>query len=330
MARLGSVIWLAALTVSGCGGETTAAPAPPSEAPIAPPSAKGPAATPTDPTPALVRRVATLPSSAQWTPAGDTPLPFATHHPQGLARLGDTWFLTTVEVTSPPVRSAARPPFDRSPGAGVGHLIAFGDDGAERGRVPLGDGTVYHPGGLDTDGERLWVPVAEYRPRGRSIVYTVDPATLAATEAFRVPDHIGAIIYDRAGDRLVGASWGARTFYAFDRAGKILARWPNPSGYVDYQDCRGLPDHLAVCGGVRRYRRPDAPGETIRVGGLEIIDLARRAPAWQMPIELYAPGADPRPMTYNATWCDFGPDAAECAFVPSDHPSTLHRYRAAY
>jgi hypothetical protein len=40
----------------------------------------------------------------------------------------------------------------------------------------------------------IWVPVAEYRPDSRSIVYRVDPATLEATEVLRFADHIGGIV----------------------------------------------------------------------------------------------------------------------------------------
>ena len=318
---------LALLLLAGCGAEAepsiVAAPA------VAPATAPPPTSVPpTSAASTLPDRLVTLPSSPTWTPAGDTPLPFATHHPQGIARIGATWYLSAVEVTEAPDPTHARPPLDRSPGAGRGHLIAFADDGTLRARALIGEGTVYHPGGIDTDGEWLWVPVSEYRPRGRSIIYRVDPATLQATEAFRVPDHIGAIIVDR--DRLIGLSWGSRTVYAFSRDGRVLDRRANPSGYIDLQDCRGLADGLALCGGVRRHRHPEAPGGSLRVGGLEVIDLQRFTPVWQMPFETYTPGPDPRPMTYNATDCDFGPTEARCAFVPADQPSVLYRINAAY
>ncbi len=44
-----------------------------------------------------------------------------------------------------------------------------------------GDGAMFHPGGIDFDGQFIWVPVGEYRPDSRSIVYRVDPVTMAAT-----------------------------------------------------------------------------------------------------------------------------------------------------
>ena len=37
---------------------------------------------------------------------------------------------------------------------------------------------MYHPGGIDYDGEYIWGPVAEYRPNSESIIYKVDAETL--------------------------------------------------------------------------------------------------------------------------------------------------------
>ena len=59
--------------------------------------------------------------------------------------------------------------------------------------VVLGEGTMYHPGGIDFDGRDIWVPVAEYRPNSRSIVYRVDPTTRKAVEVFRFGDHLGGV-----------------------------------------------------------------------------------------------------------------------------------------
>jgi hypothetical protein len=57
------------------------------------------------------------------------------------------------------------------------------------------------------------VPVAEYRPNSRSIVYRVDPATMKADEVFRFPDHIGGIVRNTDDNTLHGVSWGSRRFY---------------------------------------------------------------------------------------------------------------------
>ncbi|MCA9540303.1 MAG: hypothetical protein KC620_15500, partial [Myxococcales bacterium] len=153
----------------------------------------------------LLDRLAAAPPPADWAMVGKTPLDFATYHPQGLLRVGDRWLLTTVEIR--------RPPAADDPGEGVGHLIAFDDAGHELARVTLGEGKAFHPGGFDLDGEALLVPVAEYRPDSATIVYRVDPQTLAATVAFRVADHIGAIAVDRLDGTVYGMSWGSRRIY---------------------------------------------------------------------------------------------------------------------
>jgi len=126
--------------------------------------------------------------AATWQPAGARALAFDTFHPQGLVKIGDVCYLSSVEVTTPPVRVAQLVDgADRSPGEGRGHLFKFDADGRLLSDLTLGEGSIYHPGGIDFDGQFIWVPVAEYRPHSRSIVYRVDPITMTATEMFRHP-----------------------------------------------------------------------------------------------------------------------------------------------
>jgi len=51
------------------------------------------------------------------------------------------------------------------------------------GQIELTDGAKYHPGGMDYDGEHIWVSVAEYRPNSKRNIYRVDPNTLASPTA---------------------------------------------------------------------------------------------------------------------------------------------------
>ena len=88
---------------------------------------------------------------------------FRTFHPQGMVKIGETLFVSSVEV------------IDRDAGKGVGHLFKIDMAGALVADLRLGEGAIYHPGGIDYDGTSIWVPVAEYRPDSRSIVYRVDP-----------------------------------------------------------------------------------------------------------------------------------------------------------
>src|SRR5205085_9104249 len=100
-------------------------------------------------------------------------------HPQGMVKIGDAFYVSSVDK-----------------GKGAGHLFKIDRDGNLAGDLPLGAGVVYHPGGIDYDGASIWVPVAEYRPDSRAIVFKVDPQTMKATEVVRVADHIGAIVHD--------------------------------------------------------------------------------------------------------------------------------------
>ena len=174
------------------------------------------------------------------------------------------------------------------PGDGVGHLFKIDGRGTLVADLRLGEGTIYHPGGIDYDGTSIWVPVAEYRPNSRSIIYRVDPATMKATEVFRFADHIGAIVHNTDDHTLHGVSWGSRRFYRWtlDRDGRVTnadadparLRTLNPSHYVDYQDCKyvGAPPDAV------HRRHGNAPrirhATPFRLGGIDLVDLADGRP----------------------------------------------------
>ena len=200
---------------------------------------------------AVVRRVAALTRASSWTLAAAIPLGFPAYHPQGLVKVGDTFHMTAVDK------------------AGLGHLFKIDASGRLLADLKLGEGAIYHPGGIDYDGTAIWVSVAEYRPDSRSIVYRVDPLTMKAAEVFRFADHIGAIVHNTDDHTLHGVSWGSRRFYRWtlDRGGRVTnagvppveLRTLNRSHYVDYQDCRlrrPPPDDL--------HRRDRDPPDTRR------------------------------------------------------------------
>ena len=163
-------------------------------------------------------------------------------------------------MTTPPRRGAGGDGFDRDTGRGVGHLFEATMDGRLVADVVLGEGTIYHPGGLDFDGRDIWVPVAEYRPNSRSIVYRVDPATRKAVEVFRFADHLGGVASNTDDHALHAVSWGSRWIYRFalDRSGRptnadappSTLRAPNRSHYVDYQDCKYAGQQRMLCSGI--------------------------------------------------------------------------------
>jgi hypothetical protein len=270
---------------------------------------------PTAPGPELAARVKTLTRATVWTRVTTIPIGFVTHHPQGMVKIGDTFYVSSVD------RDQAR-----------GHLFKIDKDGALLTDLPLGAGELFHPGGIDFDGKDLWVPVAEYRPDSHAIVYRVDPQTMKATEVFRFADHIGAVAFDTETRTLHGVSWGSRRFYRWTVSadGRVadagtptaLARL-NPSHYVDYQDCHYAGGGTMLCGGVTVFNRP-APLPPFRLGGLELVDLAAGRPVHQAPVPLWLPSG--QVMTENPIWIDTTPQGLRAYFMPEDDRSTIYVY----
>jgi hypothetical protein len=242
---------------------------------------------------------------------------FTTYHPQGMVKVGDTLFVSSVEV--------------RDAGEGAGHLFKIDMAGNLLADLKLGEGTIYHPGGLDYDGRSVWVPVAEYRPNSRSIVFRVDPDSMKATEVFRFADHIGAIVHNTDDGTLHGVSWGSRRFYRWPLGedGKVtkasarpdVLRTLNTSHYLDYQDCKYAGGGCMLCTGVTELRqRPDAA--PFRLGGIDLVNLRDGRPVHQVPVPLWTEaGLD---MTHNPVWIEAREGGLRAYFMPEDDTSTLY------
>ena len=267
-----------------------------------------------------------------WTPAGTIPIQFVTHHPQGMVKIGDAFFVSSVEIKVPTKRFAAPAAgYDRDTGEGVGHLFKIDLKGNLVADLRLGDGSIYHPGGIDFDGRDIWVPVAEYRPNSRAIVYRVDPSTMRATEVLRFADHLGAIVHDVDDGILHAVSWGSRRFYRWTvgKDGRVASdgvpenrRRLNPSHYVDYQDCKYAGDHRMLCTGVTEIRPPGA--SPLRLGGLDLVDLRDGRPLHQLPVLLWTPkGLD---MTHNPVWIERTASGIRAYFMPEDDASAIYTY----
>jgi hypothetical protein len=285
----------------------------------------------------LADRVKNLTRESSWKHVESVPVRFTTHHPQGMVKIGDTLFVSSVEIK---VRTRRQPQssdgHDRDAGEGVGHLFKIDMAGNLIADLRLGADTIYHPGGIDYDGQHIWVPVAEYRPNSRSIVYRVDPATMKATEVFRFPDHIGGIVHNTDDRTLHGVSWGSRRFYRWtlDRSGTVTngdrppeqLRTLNTSHYVDYQDCKYVGGRRMLCSGVTELRpRPEAA--PFRLGGIDLVDLREGRPLHQVPVLLWT--ADGLDMTHNPVWIEAHaerPGALRAYFMPEDDRSTLYIY----
>lgn len=268
-----------------------------------------------------------LDRATTWKLVSSVRIGFDSHHAQGMVRVGPDFFVTAVEIlerTRP--YPEPRGGFDRDQGRGQGWLFRMSPQGELLGQTKLGEGPIYHPGGLDFDGRHLWVPVAEYRPGGPSIVYRVDPATLAAAEVLRFGDHIGAVTRDLRAGALVGLNWGGRQLYRWrvDGAGRVrdarATPRPNPTHYVAYQDCHYAGAGRMLCTGLADYR----PG--VAIGGLDLIDLADFRPLWQTPVPVWTPAG--RPMTSNPAWFEATQDGLRAYFLPEDGRGALYVYDA--
>ena len=275
----------------------------------------------------LDAKVKQLNLNTVWLQKKAIPLQFPSFHPQGMAKIGHFFCMSSVEVIKPPKNGDA--------GEGIGHLFKFDSTGIVIAQLTLGEGSSYHTGGIDFDGKYIWIPVAEYRPNSKSIVYKVDPKTMTAKEVLRFDDHIGAIVHNTDRNSIVGMSWGSRNFYEWklNSKGKVTnltdppdkLRIKNPSFYIDYQDCHYIGNNQMLCSGFQKYTTPN--GTVFRLGGFELVNLLDKRPAHQVPIKLWSPSG--LAMTNNPFWVESIARGIRAYFVPDDDKaSTLFIYEA--
>ena len=284
-----------------------------------------------DPRIAVAERVKAVRRNSVWTAVSARAVGFDTHHPQGMVRVGEALFVSSVEVKAATRRFPAPVDgMDRDAGAGVGHLFKMDLQGRLLSRTTLGEATMYHPGGIDYDGRWIWTSVAEYRPDSRSIVYRVDPDTLQATEVFRFADHLGAIVHDPARRELHAVSWGSRRFHRWTVGSRgevnpgAVRTSLNPSLYVDYQDCKYVGAGQMLCSGVTEMR-PPAAAAPFRLGGLDLVSLDDGRPLHQVPIPLWTTSG--LAMSQNPVWIEPNQSGGlRVYFMPEDNQSTLYIY----
>jgi hypothetical protein len=254
---------------------------------------------------------------------------FKTFHCQGMVKIGDEFWVSSVEMGT-----TADGLIDRS--TGKGHLFRISIAGHLLADISIGEGSIYHPSGIDFDGKYIWIAAAEYRPDSQAIVYRFDPATKELKEVFRWEDHIGAVARNKETNTLHGISWGSRKFYKWELdengnvqtplAGPKDAAILNHSFYIDYQDNQCLGGREMLYTGLSSYKRPG--GQPMTIGGLEIVDLEKGLPAHQVPVQLWSPvtGAV---MTQNPSFFELMPDdRIRAYFMPDDNESTIYVYEA--
>lgn len=249
-------------------------------------AAPGVADTRTDRLTPGARAVSQLTRANTWTQATSIPLTFNTFHMQGMTLVGDQIWISSVEIIEPTKKFPAPVDgVDRTPGKGRGHVFVITRDGQLLKDIVLGEGDIYHPGGLDFDGSRVWVPVAEYRPHSHSIVYTIDPRTYRVREEFRADDHIGGVVHDTRKHRVAAVTWGSRELLTFRRGDLVDAR-RNPSAYVDYQDCEHAGQQQMLCTGITELK--DAAGAKFELGGIALLDERTGVPVNEVPVQLFS------------------------------------------
>jgi len=256
-----------------------------------------------------------------WKNVANHPIAFRTYHPQGLTLAGGKFYLSSVEV------------IDRKADKGMGHLFEMSPAGELLRETTVAEGAAYHPGGIDFDGRRIWMPVSTYHPEGASIVYTVDPETLQPREIFRFDDHLGAVAHFADKQILVGVNWGARRFYRWrteDAGGEWKVTDPahpesalNGNHYIDYQDMQRVPGTpYVLCAGLQHYAIGEGKLPAMNLGGIELVNAEEFRVYHQLPAPLR-----PAPMpawTQNPFYVERSECGLRFYLIPEDQKSTIH------
>jgi hypothetical protein len=167
--------------------------------------------------------------AAQLTSVRVLALQTKTAHVQGIDTDGVHLWVTSVE------RAARK-----------GYLQEFAvADGRLERTIEVQDGDRFHPGGIATDKDSIWLPVAEYRAKSSAVIQRRSKRTLAVEFQFPVPDHIGCIAVTP--DFLIGGNWDSREFYIWDHQGKLLRKVASTTGN-GYQDLKFHSGQLVASG----------------------------------------------------------------------------------
>ena len=155
------------------------------------------------------------------------------HHVQGIDVEGGRLWVSSVDAK-----------------AGKGYLsLLDAESGKLLKQVEVQEGKRIHAGGLQLDGDSVWVPVAEYDRDGPTTVQRRNKRTLALESSFEVGDHIGCLA--AGADRLMGGNWDSKVVYTWSKEGRELARKASPSG-ANFQDLKMDGGLLAGSGNVGR------------------------------------------------------------------------------
>lgn len=265
----------------------------------------------------------------EWQLVESIDLKFDTYHPQGMLKVDDTFYITTVKVER-------RPRYTRQgkqvsvmdEGAGKGYLMQFDAGGNLLKCIELCEGTIFHPGGMDFDGRYIWVPITKYYPYSRSLIVRVDVRSHQVEKVCYVDDSIGAIIHDTDNNILVGANWDADEFltWQLDSALEVKdaeltateRRYANTAKHLAIQDSKYIGGSKMVGFGLKN-------GPKGRVGGFDVIDTRTFEKLRSADIELRTPRKSI--VSGNPSTIEIVGDKMRLYFAPEDNKTTLYIYQ---
>jgi len=143
----------------------------------------------------------------------------ATAHTQGLEIVGKEFYVTARRDDVRPQRALL---LKTAPGRRDWEVWDITPSAASGETASLN-----HPGGMQSDGQRLWIPLAESRRHGRSLIRVFPLAVLSKGRPplpeleFLVEDHIGAVAVSAARKVVIGASWDTERVYVWDLGGRL-------------------------------------------------------------------------------------------------------------
>lgn len=276
---------------------------------------------------ALHAKLCNITPATIWQKADSIKLQFNAYHTQGLVKVKDHFYMSSVEIIKATQRNTdPRSEYDRDTGEGIGHIFKINQQGELVQDIVVGKGTRYHPSGMDFDGQYIWFAVAEYRPNSHSTIYRLNTATDRVDSLFSVADHIGMVIRNKAQNTLVGATWDGRNFYnwSLSKSNIPLESIPkktiNHSYYVAFQDGQYVGNQMMLGSGIRHYTLSNHQKFTL--GGLEVLDLRTMRPIWQLSIPMLSPVTG-NSMVSNPCFVESMPGGIRAYFAPDDEFKTM-------
>jgi hypothetical protein len=161
---------------------------------------------------------------------------------------------------------------DGKPARGQAYVFEYNSFGERQRKIAVGGKRRFRPGGLSSDGDRLWLALSGSDPEGGSEVVTVRlRGKHRVRRIFESPDALRCMVVDP----------GRRVVHAFPRdgevrqtlsyTGRLLDEVANPDGLLEYTDGAMLPDgSMILVGTARTPVLVDGEEREGRLGGMAI------------------------------------------------------------